>query len=88
MVRRKEEERDGNQKNEKQRRSNYDRTKYLMQRASLEEWEVEMTEVHLKRCDYEAKVVQLIKALLEIDQALKQQEDQAKSASSKEKEAA
>jgi hypothetical protein len=59
-----------------------------MRIANLEDLEIEITEVALKRSDYEVKVVQLIKALLEIDQVMKQQQDQAQSASSHEKEAA
>jgi len=52
-----------------------------MQKVNLEDLKIEITEVRLKRSDYEVKVVQFIKALLEIDQALKRQEDQSRSQS-------
>ncbi|WP_340596087.1 hypothetical protein [Bdellovibrio sp. GT3] len=48
-----------------------------MRVVGIENYELEMIEVHLKRTEYETKVVQLVKALLEIDRALKQQQDQA-----------
>ncbi len=48
-----------------------------MRVVGIEDYELEMIEVHLKRTEYETKVVQLVKALLEIDRALKQQQDQA-----------
>jgi|GEM_PF-4141068 hypothetical protein len=48
-----------------------------MRVVGIENYELEMIEVHLKRTEYETKVVQLVKALLEIDRALKQQKDQA-----------
>ncbi|MEK2687437.1 hypothetical protein AAAA73_00035 [Bdellovibrio sp. GT3] len=49
----------------------------MMRVVGIENYELEMIEVHLKRTEYETKVVQLVKALLEIDRALKQQQDQA-----------
>lgn len=48
-----------------------------MRVVGLQNYELEMIEVHLKRTEYENQVVQLVKALLEIDRALKQQQDQA-----------
>lgn len=48
-----------------------------MRVVGIENYELEMIEVHLKRTEYETKVVQLVKALLEIDRALKQRQDQA-----------
>lgn len=48
-----------------------------MRVVGLQNYELEMIEVHLKRTDYENKVVQLVKSLLEIDRAMKQQQDQA-----------
>jgi len=48
-----------------------------MRVVGIENYELEMIEVHLKRTEYETKVLQLVKALLEIDRALKQQQDQA-----------
>ena len=48
-----------------------------MRVVGIEDYELEMIEVHLKRAEYETKVVQLVKALLEIDRAMKQQQDQA-----------
>ena len=46
-----------------------------MRVVGIENYELEMIEVHLKRTEYETKVVQLVKALLEIDRLLKQQQD-------------
>jgi hypothetical protein len=48
-----------------------------MRVVGLQNYELEMIEVHLKRTEYENQVVQLVKALLEIDRAMKQQQDQA-----------
>lgn len=48
-----------------------------MRVVGLQNYELEMIEVYLKRTDYENQVVQLVKALLEIDRAIKQQQDQA-----------
>lgn len=48
-----------------------------MRVVGIENYELEMIEVHLKRTEYETKVVQLVKALLEIDRALNQHQDQA-----------
>lgn len=48
-----------------------------MRVVGIENYELEMIEVHLKRTEYETKVVQLVKAFLEIDRAMKQQQDQA-----------
>lgn len=48
-----------------------------MRVVGIENYELEMIEVHLKRTEYETRVVQLVKALLEIDRALNQQQDQA-----------
>ncbi len=52
-----------------------------MQDVGLKNYELEIIEVHLKRSEFETKVVQLIKAILEIDRLLKQQETQGQSAS-------
>lgn len=61
-----------------------------MRVVGVENYELEMIEVHLKRTEYENQVVQLVKALLEIDRAMKQQQDQAsdQSTASEMKEAA
>ncbi len=48
-----------------------------MRVVGIQNYELEMIEVNLKRTEYETKVVQLVKALLEIDRAMKQQQDQA-----------
>lgn len=48
-----------------------------MRVVGLQNYELKMIEVHLKRTEYENQVVQLVKALLEIDRAMKQQQDQA-----------
>ncbi|MDG0818258.1 hypothetical protein [Bdellovibrio svalbardensis] len=48
-----------------------------MRVVGLQSYDIEVTEVKLKRTDYENQVVQLVKALLEIDRAMKQQQDQA-----------
>lgn len=61
-----------------------------MQDVGFESYKLEIIEVHLKRNEYETKVVQMVKALLEIDRALNQQQDQAsdQNTASKRKEAA
>lgn len=61
-----------------------------MRVVGLQSYDIEVTEVKLKRNDYENQVVQLVKALLEIDRAMKQQQDQAsdQSTASEMKEAA
>jgi hypothetical protein len=48
-----------------------------MRVVGIENYELEMIEVHLKRTEYETKVVQLVKALLESDRAMNSQQDQA-----------
>ncbi|MNJ94885.1 hypothetical protein D3C87_125890 [compost metagenome] len=48
-----------------------------MRVVGLESYELEIIEVHLKQTEYETKVVQLVKAFLEIDRAWEQQLDQA-----------
>ncbi len=44
-----------------------------MRVVGVENYELEMIEVHLKRTEYENQVVQLVKALLEIDRAMTRQ---------------
>ncbi|WP_413944043.1 hypothetical protein [Bdellovibrio sp. HCB-162] len=49
----------------------------MMRVVGVQNYELEMIEVQLKRTDYENQVVQLVKALLEIDRAMKTHKDQA-----------
>jgi len=48
-----------------------------MRVVGLENYELEMIEVNLKQSEYETRVVQLVKSLLEIDRIENQQEDQS-----------
>ena len=48
-----------------------------MRNRYIYENNVEVYEIKIKQIEYEEKIVRLIKALLEIDQALNRQEDRA-----------
>ncbi len=48
----------------------------LLRKLNDDDLEIELVEVSLIRDEYESKIVQLVTALLEIDEVIKQQDDQ------------
>lgn len=52
------------------------RNRKLLRKINDDDLEIELVEVCLIRDEYESKIARLVTALLEIDEAIKQQDDQ------------